>query len=111
MSSVLLARHLTLETIELEPNANTIDGQGAPTYNTTVDVQARVLRKNKMLTSAEGSEVLTTLMVWVPGDALVLPSERDRLTWESETYIVVEAKDVKGRDSSLEHRRLRCRRE
>ncbi len=108
--SFTLNRDLTLEVVAVETFAS-LDGQGLPTYNTSADINARAVRKNELVTLGDGSQINTVLSVWVPPDAAVLPVEQDRLTFESIKFIVVQLKNVKGRDAVLVHRRLRCRRE
>jgi hypothetical protein len=109
-SSVVLGRLLTLETLPVEVFSS-VDGQGKPTYDTPVDIEARVLRQDKFVTLANGSQLRTQLTVWVPPDAIVIPGERDRLEWDDELFIVVLFKEVKNRDAAVTHYRLRCRRE
>ena len=110
MTSVTLGRHLTLETVQVE-TALGVDGQGARTYDTPVDVEVRAVRQARMLLQTDGSSIRTVLSLWVPPDAALLPDEQDRITYESKTYFAVEVKDVKGRDAQLVHRRVRCQRE
>ncbi|KKL19138.1 hypothetical protein LCGC14_2468520 [marine sediment metagenome] len=109
--SVSLGRHVTLETIGVEVFLN-VDGiEGAPAYDTPVSVQARVLRQDKVLWLGDGSHTTTVLTVWFPQDTSPLPDHRARLEWEDEFFIIEQVKDVKDRNATLVHRRVRCRRE
>ena len=108
--SVTLARHLTLETMQVEEMTG-LDGQGKPSYNTPVDVDARITREDKLSMRADGSYVKTNLTAWVPADAAIIPDEQYRVTYASIAFIVEMVKDVKNRNAELVHRRLRCRRE
>ncbi len=108
--SVLLSRHLKLETIEVEA-FDRVDGQGKATYLSPVDVDCRVLQQHKEAFDRAGSRIRTDLTLWVPPDAALLPNEQDRVTWTSKTYIAVDVKHVKDRDAQLTHRRVRCRKE
>jgi hypothetical protein len=108
--SVSLSRHITLETIEVEEFLSE-DIEGAPTYDTPVSVEARVLRQDKVLWLGDGTHTTTVLTVWFPPDSSPLPDHRARLEWEDEFFIIIAVKDVKGMDATLAHRRVRCRRE
>lgn len=108
--SIVLARHLKLETVQVEEPTG-IDAQGKPTYDSPVDIEARLVREDKMTMKADGSYVQTNLTAWVPADETVLPDTRYRLTYSSETFIVEHKKDVKNRNAVLVHRRIRCRKE
>ena len=66
--------------------------------------------QDKLVAAADGSQLRTELTIWFPPDAALLGNERDRITWETETFIVETVKDVKGRNAKLIHRRVRCRR-
>ena len=107
--SVVLSRMITMETFDLEVY-NGVDHQGVPSYDTEVEVEGRVKREDKMIVDSDGSDIKTELTIWIPEREAVLPDQRDRVTYESKTYIVVQLKDVKGRDAQRIHRRVRCRR-
>ena len=104
--SVAMSRHLTLETVQVEQWL-TVDGQGKPTYDTPVDIEARITRQDRVVLGAEGSYVQKELALWVPPDAAVLPNEHDRLTYGGEVFYVLQVKDIKDRNAQLVHRRLR----
>ncbi len=109
--SVILDRHLTLETVGIEAHTG-VDAQGAPAYDTSVDYDVRVVRQDKVIITADGSKLRTQLTLWVPFDATVaFPDERDRVTLGGITFIVAEVKDVKDSNAVIHHRRCRCRRE
>ncbi|KKL08631.1 hypothetical protein LCGC14_2573940 [marine sediment metagenome] len=110
MNSVTLSRHVALETVSVEAFL-TVDGQGLPTYDSPVDVDARVLQQTKLVVAADGSRIKTALSLWVPSGAALMPDEQDRVTWSSKIYIVMDVKHVKDRDAQTIHRRVRCRRE
>ncbi len=107
--SVALSRMITLETFDVEVY-NGVDQQGLPSYDTEVEVEGRVKREDKLVVDSDGSNIKAELTIWVPAREAVLPDQRDRVTYESKTYIVVQVKDVKGRDAQRIHRRVRCRR-
>lgn len=109
--SVLLKRQLTLETVEIE-KAGGVDGQGLPSYDSGVGVNARVVKQDKLTVKGDGSEIMTQLTVWVDPEENddVIPEEQDRVTHAGETYIVAEFKEVKMADASVGHVRARCRR-
>jgi hypothetical protein len=110
MSSVILDRHLTLETISVEQQSG-VDGQGRPAYAAAVEIEARVLRQDKVVLMGDGTQQRTQLSVWVPADEDYLPVETDRITYSSEQFIVAEMKEVKDGKAQAVHRRLRCRQE
>ena len=110
MNSVTLSRHVALETVSVEAFL-TVDGQGLPTYDSPVDVDARVLQQTKLVVAVDGSRTKTSLSLWVPNGAALMPDEQDRVVWSSRNYIVVDVKHVKDRDAQTIHRRVRCRRE
>lgn len=110
MTGVILDRHLKLETVQVE-EFSAVDGQGKPSYTSPVDVEARVIRQDKLVVLADGSQITTQLTVWFPGGTTPLLDNRDRVTFSGELFIVMQTKDVKDRDAQLAHRRVRCRRE
>ena len=109
MSGVALTRHATLEAVGVEVYAS-IDGQGKPSYATSVDVNMRVLRQTKVVIDTDGSKLRTDLTAWIPNTETVQPDERDRITYLSVTFIVVAVKEVKDLNNVVVHRRIRCRR-
>jgi hypothetical protein len=104
--SVVLNRHVTLETVQIEQRLG-LDDQGKPTYDTPVDIDVRIIRQDRVVMRPDGTTMQLELTVWVPADAAVLPNEHDRLTYNNETFFVLQVKDVKDRASQLVHRRLR----
>ena len=110
MISRMLARGATLDAVGVEVFSS-VDGQGKPTYATSVDVNMRVLRQTKVVIDTDGSKLRTDLTAWIPNAETTQPDERDRLTYSSVTFIVAAVKEVKDFDNTVIHRRVRCRRE
>ena len=109
--SVILDRHLTLETVGIEAHTG-VDAQGAPEYSTSVDYDVRVVRQDKVIIAVDGSKLRTELTLWIPFNAEVaFPDERARVTLSGDTFIVAGVKDVKDSKAVIHHRRCRCRRE
>ena len=92
------------------------DGQGAPSYDTPVEIDARVVEEEDVARNADGVEVRTTLTVFVDPDQSVIPAEQDRLTWPAggaDTFIVVarsRPRRILG-DGAVDHAMLKCREE
>lgn len=115
-------RRLPLETLELERYIS-MDGQGAPSYDTTVDIEANVVEYDAgatgkgaaFVTTRDGSQVHTPLTLYMRGDATVVPNEQDRITLaDGRAFIVAEKKPVSGlrkRRTEPDHYRLRLRTE
>lgn len=113
-------RRLPLETLELE-RFDSMDGQGAPSYDTAIDIEANVVEYDasatgkgaSFVTVPDGSQVHTPLTLYMRGDATVVPSEQDRITLsDGRAFIVVEKKPVSGlrkRRTEPDHYRLRLR--
>jgi len=109
--SVVIDRHATLETITVEVDTGDTDGQGIPVFDSGVDVSAFVVEEDKLAVSADGSEIRTSLTIWVPADEDVLPAEGDRITYGTDTYIGREYKRIKRLNGELQFIRLRCQEE
>lgn len=103
-----LARFGDLATISLEPNTGT-DGEGAPTYGSSSTISARVVEENKFIDRGDGSGVDISLSVWIPADETPVPSERDRLTFDSRTFIVEDKKTPRRIRRTPDHFKLMCR--
>jgi len=106
--SVIIDRHATLETITVEVDTGDTDGQGIPVFDSEVDISAYVVREDKLAVSADGSEIRTSLTIWVPAGEDVLPAEGDRITYGTGTYIGREYKEVSRLNGDVSHVRLRC---
>jgi len=109
-SSVVLGRHWTLETVQVEQQVG-LDGQGKPTYDTPVDIEAHVTWEDRVVVERGGTFTRTALTVYVPADAAVLPVRYDRLTYDGNVVHVLQVKDVKNRQAQLIYRRLRTTQE
>lgn len=116
--SVLLKRVLALETVAYEPFTG-VDGQGAPSYGSSVNTQANVEERSmggrgegaRYVIGPDGSEVHVPLTLYIPGDEANVPSEQDRVTVSGSTYIVMERTPIRGlraARSAPDHYRLRC---
>jgi len=106
--SVVIDRHATLETITVEVDTGDTDGQGIPVFDSEVDISAYVAREDKLAVSADGSEVRTSLTIWVPAGEDVLPDEGDRITRGTENFIGREYREIKRLNGDVSHIRLRC---
>lgn len=117
--SVMLKRRLALETVAVEPFTG-VDGQGAPSYGSSVNFEARVEERRMgdprgggtaYVIGPDGTEVHAPLTLYVPGDESNVPSEQDRLTVSGSTYIVMERTPIRGLRAARgepDHFRLRC---
>lgn len=121
MSSTILAttKALDKETLELEPFAG-LDGQGLPSYSSPVEFDANVIERNmpspgrEFVVDTDGSRIDTPVTLYVEGDETNVPDEQDRVTIDSEPYIVVERLTYRGLGmtrSQLDHIKLRLREE
>lgn len=106
--SVLLSRTDRLEDVSVEV-AGSFDGQGAPSYGSASTIKARAVREAEQVIGPDGSMIRTTLTLWVPTGESVTPAEGDRITYNSETFIVAEQTQPKTLRGSVTHTRLRCR--
>lgn len=117
--SVLLKR-AQKETVAYEPRTGT-DGQGAPSYGSSVNTEARVHERamgrvgdasgTEFVIGPDGTEVNVSLTLYILGDENNIPSERDRITLDGSKYIVMQRTPYRrprsARDT-LSHVRLRC---
>jgi len=108
--TVTLSRRVQLETVEIEVYAGR-DGQGMASYDSAVEIEARVVREDAVVMISGGTEVKTVLTLWVPGDQSPLPGDQDRITYESEAYVVVDRKEGKTLKGVIDHVRAQCREE
>lgn len=104
----VVARH-AIDTVSLEV-AGPPDGQGQPSYGSPVSVMARVVLEDETAVDPDGTEVKTQLTLWVP-EGETWPEEGDRLTWQGESYIVVERKERSSLITGSDHVRVRAREE
>lgn len=109
--STLLAQGTGTVTVGVEVFSGSYDGQGKPSYGTSSDISAQYELADRLVRSRDGSEVVTSLTLWVDAGESVQPAHRDRVTLSGETYIVVERKAVRDLQGTLDHTRLRCREE
>lgn len=108
--SRILARKAKLETVTVEAFAG-LDGQGAPSYASGVDIEARVVREDAVVIGSDGSEERTTLTLYVPEGQSPMPVKQDRITVGGTDYIVRETKEAKTLKGTVDHVRARCREE
>ena len=105
-----MRRRLALETIGLEAFTS-LDGQGSPSYGASVASKAHVLHKDDLAIQADGSEVRSTITLYVGTDVTV-PGHRDRVTpADGIAYIMLESKPVKRFNGTIDHTRLKGREE
>lgn len=105
--SVVTKRAKASATVQ-EPGAR--DGQGKPTYGTASTILARIVREDAVARMADGSEVKTSLTMWVPASQ-TLPDSDWLVTYSDTNYTVVERKEGRKLDGTLDHVRYRCREE
>lgn len=108
MTSILLDRVLSLETVGVEIFSS-FDGQGSPSYASPQNIQARTKKESDVARAADGSDVLTTMTVWVPGGTTPVPTEQSRLTIDGQTFIVVNTEEIKRINDELVYTKLMCR--
>lgn len=101
-------RRSTLETLSYEPLGSR-DGQGKPSYGSSVSFEARARIEDDVELRIEGEDVRVALTLWVPGDESDVPQRLDRVTRDGSTYIVMTEKPVANLKNALDHTRLRCR--
>lgn len=107
--SVRLARGEGVEVISLEQML-TVSKQGKPSYDSPIDLDARVVREDALVKLGNGSEVRTTVTLWLEGSQTPLPRNQDRITTaDGLVGIVVEVLQRKRLDGSLDHVRARLR--
>lgn len=110
--SVLLRRQLVLETVQLEVISG-LDGQGMPSFDSPVDLEARVVREDAVVRTPAGQDIKTTTTAWFDGEQDPLPNVDDRVTTaDGSVGIVVERIDGKAlQRGTLDHVRIRLREE
>lgn len=104
----LISRRLKLDEVEVEPWTGE-DGQGLPSYDSAVDVEAWVRETDEVLFSADGSEVRMNLKAHLPADSAYIPAREDRWTYDARTFIVRDVKPVKAFNGVLQHTRIMLR--
>ena len=113
-------RALPVETLTWEVY-NGIDGDGAPDFDTAVDLDANVVLYDtaggggeEYLINPDGTRIRISMTLYVQGDVAAVPNEGDRITRSGRVHVVVERTDVAGLyflPSQPDHYRLRCRAE
>lgn len=106
--TITLSRRVSLETVGIEVYGGR-DGQGMAEYETEQEIEARVVREDAVVVGSDGTDVKTSLTLWVPGDQNPLPGDQDRITYESEAFIVIDRKEAKTLAGVVDHVRVRCR--
>lgn len=91
------------------------DAQGKPEYQSHASIDARVVRKDEVVTRPDGSRIRTQFTVWVDGGEPYMPLHLDRLTvttlGEQHTVIVEERYEGRDLKDRVSHLQLRCREE
>jgi hypothetical protein len=105
--SVLLERGIGTETVGVE--ALGAWAEGKPTYGSSVEVNAAVVREDRVIRRKDGSEELTTLTVLVDGGETYLPLRGDRVTPSDGPHIVVQRHEAKTLSGAVDHVMLLCR--
>lgn len=106
MSSIL-SRGLT--TVSVEAVLGT-DDQGAPSYASPFDVDARVVFTTEMLPQPDGSQIRSTVTLWA--DAGQTPIvEQSRVIILGVNYIALQVDQLKRLDGTIDHQRVRLREE
>jgi hypothetical protein len=100
-----------------------LDGQGAPSYGSSVDLSANVVEYDtatsgrgsgaQFVTAPDGSIIRTPLTLYVEGDSLVVPAVEARIALsDGRSFIVAEVAKVAGLLFSRhepDHYRVRCK--
>lgn len=109
--SVVLDRHLTLETLEFEAPSGTRDRAGVPEYDDAVSFRARAVRKDDVVARTNGEEIRTELELIIPGGQDNTPRENARVTRNAATFIVEDVTESVTRKGVVMFYRLKCRSE
>ena len=110
-------RRLPTETIGYEAFL-AYDGQGLASYDTTVDFDAHVVEYDagsggiEYILKPDGSRIRVPLVLFVVGDAPIVPAEKGRLTLtDGRTFVVYENYPVHGifhLRTEPDHYKIRC---
>lgn len=101
-------RHYTTETLTHEEHTGTGD-QLESTYAAGVSVEGFVRRSDHLVFDVDGNEVTANATIWIDGEQDVEPSERDRMTLEDGTKMIVLTSSIaKKRDGTTDHVKLEC---
>lgn len=107
--SVILDRGQGMETVSLEVLTG-VDGQGAPAYDSPVDITVRAVREDTVVVLGSGSEVRSVATLWIPGTMTPMPGDQDRVTLaDGLRGTVVELLKRKRLDGTLDHVRIKLR--
>jgi hypothetical protein len=113
-------QRLPLLTLQYEVQTG-VDGQGKPSYDSAVDLDANVVeydaaqfgRGEQYVIADDGSRVETPLTLYVRGDSSVVPATKARVTLaDDRRFIVMEVKPVAGLmrlHTEPDHYRVRCK--
>ena len=112
--SVIIDRLMSRETVSIEAQSGTFDGQGKPGFSAGVDVDCGVIRSDKYVIDPEGAKILTPLTLYVPPDGALTPGDADRVTLSGgDVFTVIEVTAPRrigaARGSTTaDHTRARC---
>lgn len=91
------------------------DGGGEPAYQDRGDINARVLREDRVTMQPDGSVLRTQYTIWVDSAQPYLPIWHDRLTFttlgEGRTAIVEMHDENQDLAGNIDHVKLLCREE
>lgn len=104
----VLQRRANLESVTFEEKTGS-DGQGKPTYNSPVSVDARAKEGRELVRDFEGRYDEISLVLWVPGDETNVPNDGDRVTRSGSTFIVEERIEGLQLDGTIDHYKVLCR--
>lgn len=90
--SITLLRHATLESITLQ-QASGVDGQGKPTYGAGTTISGVVRRKDDVIRSTTGQEIIVNATVWLDAAQSPMPTTGDRMTLADGMVGIVMAAD------------------
>lgn len=88
------------------------DSEGAPSYASSENIELYEVVEDRLLRIGDGSEEISTRTLYVEASQDPLPNHGARITIGSDTFIVIERKEVKrliSRGGGLHHVRLRCK--
>jgi len=105
-----MARILTKVPVEVEVRTG-VDRQGLPSFDSPIEIEAVVRRRDEQVVASDGEKIRTHLTLWIHPDETPIPEEGDRITYESEAFIVAEFKRVEDFQANVVHYRNRCRKE
>lgn len=108
--SISIQRHGRQVRVQVETLLG-VDAQGRPTYNDAVLISARAVWSDVVIKAVNGSDVQTSLTLWVDGGEAMLPTTDARVTMETGWVgIVVEKVEGRGlQTGALDHVRVRLR--